>query len=135
MFLLMVVVSKKLDESVNQQVEFSQTSSRGQVQKIDFGEITIYRQQEQWMTLPKKSVSNEVAHSIGQHWQQLLSESGKPIELPESIGQTVLFYFGGSSKPVICKVSKRDKILVIQFIESNLEFQIDAQLKHLYLPQ
>lgn len=131
----MVIVSNKLSESVNQQVDSSQAHSRGQIQKVDFGGIAILRQEDQWVSLPKQAVSIQVAQTIGQHWQQLLSKSAKPIDSQINTGHTVLLFFGGSNKPIICKVKERGKMMIFQFIESNLEFEIDARLQHLYLPQ
>ncbi|MCW8879721.1 MAG: hypothetical protein OQK04_15785 [Kangiellaceae bacterium] len=135
MFLLIVIVSKKLSESASQQINTNQIPSSGQIQKLDFGEITIYRQGEQWSSLPEKVVRAEVARTIGLQWQQLLNRPAKPIESPINIGHTVLLFFGESNRPVICKVKKQDKITIFQFIESNLEFEIDARLQHRYLPQ
>lgn len=115
LFLLLVLFSEKLNDVGEKEDE------RIELLKLDFGEVVIWKEKQQWLS-STKSLSEKKVMELAANWIKLLKMNGKQSFVSSSHinrGKTVLLYFFNRQQPIVCKLSAKEGGVIIEFLSTS----------------
>ncbi|WP_444995744.1 hypothetical protein [Aliikangiella sp. IMCC44359] len=132
MFLILVLVGRMMNKRAG---DISSQTLSGQVAliKIDFGEVTLWRDNSIWYST-NKSLSKEKINLIIKNWNLILNQTGEVYLGSHLTGKTVLLYLSNIQQPVVCKVSLYKDKMLITFVSTSRQFILEKHQFENYYP-